>query len=111
MVLTDDSELDGKLRSRRNLCFGANERFLHEDRGWNDRMTNLQAAIGCAQLENIDEFIRRKIEIAERYNAGLKGLPLQLPQVEPWARSAVWMYAVVLDDSVLYDAGWVIMYL
>jgi len=104
IVLTDDPELAKKLKSRRNLCFGSKERFLHEDRGWNYRMTNLQAAIGCAQLENIDEFIRRKIEMAVRYNAGLKGLPIQLPHIETWARSTVWMYAVVLDDSVPYDA-------
>ena len=60
-------------------------------------MTNLQAAIGCAQLEQIDRLHRRKREMAARYDEGLAGLPLQLPHVEAWARSSVWMYAVVLD--------------
>lgn len=105
MVLTDDAELASRLRARRNLCFGAIERFRHEDRGWNYRMTNLQAALGCAQLEGIDEFIQRKIEMAEKYNEGLRGLPLQLPHVETWARSSVWMYAVLLDDSLPFVAG------
>ena len=104
MVLTDDDELAERLRNRRNLCFGHQERFHHEDRGWNFRMTNLQAAIGCAQLENIDRFISRKLEMAELYNEGLSGLPLQLPHVEPWAKSSIWMYAVVLDESVPFDA-------
>jgi len=105
MVLTDDSLLARKLQSRRNLCFGAKERFLHEDRGWNYRMTNVQAAMGCAQLEQIERFIARKLEMADLYNTGLQGLPLQLPHVEPWARTSVWMYAVVLEDSVLFDAA------
>jgi perosamine synthetase len=105
MVLTDEAHLAKKLMSRRNLCFGATERFLHEDRGWNFRMTNLQAAIGCAQLEKIDKFIRRKTEMAARYNDGLKDLPLRLPHVENWAVSTVWMYAIVLEDSVPFDAS------
>jgi perosamine synthetase len=104
MVLTDDEHLARRLRARRNLCFGDRERFAHEDRGWNFRMTNLQAAMGCAQLEHIDRFVARKLEMAARYNEGLKGLPLQLPLVEPWAKSTVWMYAVVLLDDVPFDA-------
>jgi len=104
MVLTDDDALAHRLRSRRNLCFGERERFAHEDRGWNFRMTNLQAALGCAQYERIDQFLARKREMASRYNQGLTGLPLQLPHVEPWATTAVWMYAVLLDDQVPFDA-------
>lgn len=103
MVLTDDPRLAETLRRRRNLCFGTPERFRHEDRGWNYRMTNLQAAIGCAQLERIGDFIRRKREIAARYTLGLSGLPLQLPHIEAWARSSVWMYATLLDDSVPFE--------
>jgi len=105
MVLTDDEQLVGLLRNRRNLCFGRKERFLHEDRGWNFRMTNMQAAIGCAQLEKIDYFIERKLEMAARYNERLRDLPLQIPHVEHWARTSVWMYPIVLDDSVPFDAA------
>jgi len=105
MVLTDDDALSEKLRSRRNLAFGAAERFRHEDRGWNFRMTNLQAAIGCAQLENIDFFLRRKLDMAARYSEGLRGLPLQLPCIEPWAKSTVWMYAILLEDQVPFNGS------
>jgi perosamine synthetase len=104
MVLTDEDALAHRLRARRNLCFGERERFAHEDRGWNFRMTNLQAAVGCAQLERIDWFLARKREMAARYGAGLAGLPLRVPHVEPWATTAVWMYAVLLDDQVPFDA-------
>ena len=104
MVLTDDDALARRLRSRRNLCFGERERFSHEDRGWNFRMTNLQAAVGCAQFEKIDWFLARKLAMASAYNTGLKGLPLQLPYVEPWATTSVWMYAVLLADNVPFDA-------
>ncbi|MDY7033027.1 MAG: DegT/DnrJ/EryC1/StrS family aminotransferase [Thermodesulfobacteriota bacterium] len=104
MILTDDDSLAQLLRDRRNLCFGRKVRFLHEDRGWNFRMTNMQAAIGRAQLENIDVFLRRKLDIAARYKEGLQDLPLQLPHIEPWARTSVWMYTVVLEEQVPFDA-------
>jgi perosamine synthetase len=104
MVLTDQDDIAERLASRRNLAFGKTERFRHTARGWNFRMTNLQAAIGCAQLEQIEKFLSRKLEMAEKYSQGLAGLPLQLPHVEPWARASVWMYAVVLADSVPFDA-------
>ncbi len=104
MALTDQDDVAERLASRRNLAFGKAERFRHVDRGWNFRMTNVQAAIGCAQLEQIEKFLCRKLQMAEKYNQGLAGLPLQLPHVEPWARTSVWMYAVVLDDAVPFDA-------
>ena len=104
MILTDDDSLAQILRDRRNLCFGREERFRHEDRGWNFRMTNMQAAIGYAQLEKIDYFNKRKLDMAKKYNDGLRDLPLQIPHVAPWAKTSVWMYAVVLDDSVSIDA-------
>jgi perosamine synthetase len=105
MVLTDNDDLAVLLKNRRSLCFGKQERFRHEDRGWNFRMTNMQAAIGCAQMEKIESFIKRKLEMSSKYSDGLRDLPLQIPHVEPWARTSVWMYAVVLDDSIPFDAA------
>ena len=68
MILTNDKRLYEKCKSLRNLCFGKdNNRFNHDDIGWNYRMTNLQAAIGCGQLINISKIIRRKREIGRRY--------------------------------------------
>ena len=68
MILTNDKRLYEKCKSLRNLCFGKdNNRFNHDDIGWNYRMTNLQAAIGCGQLKNISKIIKRKREIGRRY--------------------------------------------
>ena len=68
LVLTDDDKLADKARSLRNLCFERNKRFVHEHLGWNYRMTNLQAAVGLAQLERLDDFVGRKRAMGRRYD-------------------------------------------
>ena len=67
-------------------------------------MTNLQAAIGVAQLERVDEIVARKREVGHAYTEGLAGLPLQLPVEREWADSVYWMYGVVLEDAAGMDA-------
>jgi perosamine synthetase len=100
MVLTDDDDLADRLRLLRNLAFRRDRRFLHDELGFNFRMTNIQAALGVAQLERIDDVVQRKKEIAARYRAGLEGIDgLQLPAEKPWARSVYWMYGVVLASG------------
>ena len=101
MVLTDDAALAERLRSGRNLAFLPERRFVHEELGHNYRLTNLQAAVGVAQVAAIDEHLRRKREMAARYDERLRDLPLQLPVERPWAKNVYWMYGVVLRD----DAG------
>jgi perosamine synthetase len=105
MVLTDDDDLAALARSKRNLCFGESRRFVHEGLGYNFRMTNLQAAVGVGQLERIEEVLARKGQVAARYSAGLAGLPLALPIERPRAANVYWMYGVVLDDGVEFDAA------
>ena len=80
MVVVNDDRLADRLRAMRNLCFKPERRFVHDELGWNYRMTNLQAALGVAQLERLDEFVERKRTIGRTYNALLAGTPgLQLP--------------------------------
>ena len=98
MVLTSDEKLVERLRSHRNLCFLKSPRFLHYEIGHNFRMTNIQAAIGVAQLEYIGKTINRKIAMAKKYSASLKHLPLQLPVQREWAKNVIWMYGVVLQQ-------------
>jgi len=105
MVVTDDPALADRLRSLRNLCFRRDRRFLHTELGVNARLTNLQAAVGLAQVERIGDHIARKRRIAAQYGARLAGLPLALPVERPWARSVYWMYGIVLDDDVPFDAA------
>jgi perosamine synthetase len=105
MVLTDDDTVAARLRLLRNLAFRPDRRFLHDELGFNFRITNLQAALGVAQLERIDQVVGRKREIASRYGAGLQSVAaLRLPVEKPWARSVYWMYGVVLREHEL-DAG------
>jgi len=104
MVLTDDDGLAARARSKRNLCFDERRRFVHEDLGFNFRLTNLQAALGVGQLEGIESVVARKRQVARKYSAGLAGLPLQLPAEREGVRSVYWMYGVVLSDEVGFGA-------
>lgn len=106
MVVTSDSELAERCRALRNLCFNAERRFVHEELGWNFRMTNLQAALGCAQLEQLDHFIKRKRALGRLYTDLLEGTPgIQLPlPSNQHAENIYWVYPIVLDDSLQFDA-------
>jgi perosamine synthetase len=73
--------------------------YVHESIGYNYRLTNLQAAVGLAQLEQLDEHVRRKREIAGRYARGLADVPgLTLPQEAPWASSTFWLYTILVGE-------------
>ena len=85
MLLTDDEELAEVCRSLRNLCFQSQKRFVHERLGWNLRMTNLQAALGLAQLERLDEHVKIKQEMGKKYDQLLAhtcGIQLPLPSTK-----------------------------
>lgn len=105
MVVTDDDKLAERARLHRNLCFKEGRRFYHEELGGNYRMTNLQAAVGVAQMERIEEFVKIKRKNANEYTRQLKDIEgLQLPLEREWAKNVFWMYGIVLDDTVGLDA-------
>lgn len=106
MVLTDDPNLAERLRSLRNLCFQPGRRFFHEEMGFNFRMTNMQAALGLAQLERIDRIVAKKRWMGREYTRRLKDVQsLQLPVEEPWAHNVYWMYGIVIDEETGMDAA------
>jgi perosamine synthetase len=98
MLLTDDPEVAERARRLRNLGFQPNQRFIHYEVGYNFRLTNMQAALGLAQLERMPEIVARKRWLGTAYTDRLKDLKgLQLPTEAAWARSVYWMYGLVLD--------------
>jgi perosamine synthetase len=103
MCLTDDAELASRMRSLRNLGFIPNHRFVHDEPGYNFRMTNIQAAIGLAQLERIEEHVTKKIAIGRRYLKLLRGLEekglVTLPVEKSWAKNTYWMFGIVLNKK------------
>jgi perosamine synthetase len=106
MVVTDDDALAAKCRGLRNLCFKPEQRFVHDELGWNFRLTNLQAALGVAQLERLEKSVATKRRMGARYTALLKdtrGIQLPVPST-PYAENIYWVYGLVLDDTVPFDA-------
>jgi perosamine synthetase len=106
MILTDDEKLVERCASLRNLCFQPQKRFVHEELGWNMRMTNLQAALGLAQLERLDKFVARKRRMGQTYTKLLSDVPgVQLPIPSTnYAENIYWVYGLVLKDEVAFDA-------
>lgn len=106
MIVTNDDRLADDCRGLRNLCFQPKKRFVHERLGWNLRMTNLQAALGLAQLERLDLFVARKRRMGRRYRERLAGLPgVQLPvDRTDYAENIYWVYGLVLDERFDFDA-------
>ncbi|MBI4287978.1 MAG: DegT/DnrJ/EryC1/StrS family aminotransferase [Chloroflexi bacterium] len=100
MVVTNDPKIAQRARALKDLAHSPQRRFLHTEIGFNYRMTNLQAAIGLAQLERINELSEMRRRNASRYNSLLAGVPgIRLPVERAWARNVYWMYSVVIKDA------------
>jgi perosamine synthetase len=104
MCITNDSELAEKMRILRDHGMSPQKRYWHEVIGFNYRMTNLQAAIGIAQLKKLDKFVEKKRRIARIYNQSLKDVEgLELPPEMPWAKSVYWMYSILVTNNSRID--------
>jgi len=100
MVVTNDSKIAKKARTLKDMAFSSERRFLHADLGFNYRMTNIQAAIGLAQLEKIDELIERRRAHAHLYHELLKNIEgIRLPIEKEWARNVYWMYSILIEGE------------
>ena len=106
MILTNNANLAKTCRSLRNLCFQPSKRFVHERLGWNLRMSNIQAALGLAQLEDINKFIKKKRYIGYRYTQLLQDIPcIKLPlRRTNFAENIYWIYGIVLNMKKKIDA-------
>lgn len=106
MILTSDETFAARARSLRDLCHVPGRRFYHQEAGYNFRLTNVQAAIGCAQIERLDQTLQKRREMGRLYHQGLRDLPqLQLPVEKSWARHVYWVFALQLRDDCRLDAA------
>jgi perosamine synthetase len=100
MLMTDDENLVERARFLRDHAMSPERRYWHPEIGYNYRMTNLQAALGVAQLEQIEAFIAQKRSIAQTYNRLLENVPgLVLPPEAEWASSVYWMYSILVTEA------------
>lgn len=100
MVLTDDAEVARRARSLSTQGRAASTEFVHDEVGYNYRLTNIQAALGLAQLEQIDRFVEAKRATARFYAEALGRLEGAEPfREQSWARSTYWMSSVLLDPA------------
>jgi len=102
MILTDDEKIANKCKEIRNLCFKPERRFVHDQIGFNYRMTNMQAAIGLAQLENIENHINKKREIGKKYNELLQGVTeINLPiEKTEYCNNIYWVYGITIKEEI-----------
>jgi perosamine synthetase len=100
MITTDDAELAREMRRLRDHAMSPDKRYWHEELGFNYRMTNLQAALGCAQLEQIDGFLAKRRALIEGYAARLAGVPgLRLNREAPGTTNSFWMICAEIEGA------------
>ena len=105
MVTTSREDLADRVHFLKNHGMSATRRYFHPELGFNFRMTNLQAALGLAQLSAADDFVARKVRIHARYRAALSGVPgLHLQHVPAGHSFAPWITSLV-DDAIDGEAG------
>jgi len=98
MLTTNDPAFYQRAKRLRDHAMSAERRYFHDERGFNYRMTNLQAALGVAQMERIDDFLKRRAEIMTWYHTAIPSSKnVRLNRVKNWARSAFWMVCLEVD--------------
>ena len=104
MIVTDSEELADTARKLKGYDTDPEKRFTHNRLGFNYRMTNMQAAMGCAQMDRIDELVAKKRQIAQWYLEGLQGLEwLQMPVERSWAVNSYWVFAMLVKSGFHVD--------
>jgi len=101
MLTTNDKKIAEIAKELRSHAFSKERHFWHQYVGYNYRMTNLQAAIGLAQVERFDEFVQLRIGHARLYNSMLKGIKgIILPPQTKDVKNVYWMYSILIEDEL-----------
>jgi len=106
MCVVNNKELAERCKSLRNLCFNNEKRFIHDELGWNYRMTNMQAAIGVAQIEKLQVHVRRKREIAKLYKKLIRFNNCINMSVDStsYSENIYWVIGILICDNCKYSA-------
>ncbi|MFH1663566.1 MAG: DegT/DnrJ/EryC1/StrS family aminotransferase, partial [archaeon] len=100
MVVTANEELSEMAHTLMNHAFSKEKHFWHKHIGFNYRMTNMQAALGLAQLERVDELLGLKEKINSQYTEILSEVDgITTPPEAPWAKNVIWMYGILVDEK------------
>ncbi|HPF98915.1 MAG TPA: LegC family aminotransferase [Kiritimatiellia bacterium] len=101
MMVTDNEAWAKKVRYLTTQAKDDPVEYVHDEIGFNYRLTNIQAAMGCAQLEQLPKFIEKKRAIARRYAAAFDGVAgIECMRQAPWAESIWWMYTIIVDEQL-----------
>jgi perosamine synthetase len=101
MIATDSAHWAEKAKYLSTQAKDDAIEYVHNEIGYNYRLTNIQAALGCAQMETFAQTLAKKRAIAQRYDAALGGVPgISLMREASWARSNFWMYTILIDENV-----------
>jgi dTDP-4-amino-4,6-dideoxygalactose transaminase len=100
MITTDDEALARRAKHLTTQARLPGVEYRHDEVGYNYRLSNLAAALGVAQLEQLPQFLDNKRAIAARYDAGLAAVPgITAPPRAAWAQSSLWLYSVLVDPA------------
>ena len=100
MVTTNNREIAKLAWNLRDHAFSHERHFWHKFVGFNYRMTNLQAAVGLAQVEQMATFVAQRRQNALEYNCRLSTIPgIRTPAEAPWAKNVYWMYGIMVDEK------------
>ncbi len=100
MLVTSDNAIAERARSWRNLSFGREQKFFHEELGFNYRLSNVLAGIGVAQLSRLDAVIKHKRRMAAVYERRLRDLPgIALPTERAGCKHVYWVYPILVDPE------------
>jgi perosamine synthetase len=100
MLVTNNAEWAARAKYLTTQAKDDPTEYIHNAVGYNYRLTNPLAAMGCAQMEQLDTFVEAKQQIAKRYQESLAALPgIHLPEEADWASSTFWMYTILIDDK------------
>lgn len=105
IVLTDSLHYAERCRMARNLFFRSDRRYVHDELGFNYRMSNLQAAVGVAQLEKINEHLELKHSMGEKYQCLIKNNKFRLPLMKTeYAKNIYWVFGLVIKEQYDIDS-------